>query len=276
MLVLGRGSNRPAGTYVYTYTTTGAMAPCTNDSAVFTISVGDCDPCVAGNMAPVLNPGTPTISCDEFVSSFNDYTNSSAPAGSVLTWSTNSDPLITNAHLTAVQANNPPTAGGTYYGFFYDAVNVCASPTLQINLILNVTPVLSDVTGDERCGEGSVVLKALTTNNATINWYASPVGTTIVGTGTNFTTPIIATTTSYYVEATLNGCTSERLEAIAIIQQQPSAGVPQNSGNASACSVQENGPTILDLDDLITDEDAGSWTYTSGPLPSMNIPCTLY
>ncbi|WP_171036961.1 gliding motility-associated C-terminal domain-containing protein [Maribacter algarum] len=264
--------NRDAGTYVYTYTTNNAVAPCTNDAAVFTISVDDCDPCVAGNIAPVLDPDTPTIACDEFTASFNDYTNSTAPTGTVLTWSTDSDAENTNAHLTPAQANNPPTLEGTYYGFFYDAVNMCASPTLQVNLVLNTTPVLNEVTGNGRCGTGMVVLGAMASDNATINWYASETGGGIIGTGSSFTTPVISTTTSYYAEATLNGCASERQQVIAMVQQQPSSGTPQNGGNASACSVEENGPTILDLDDLISGEDTGNWAYTSGPFADFNIP----
>lgn len=263
--------NRDAGSYVYTYTTNNAVAPCTNDSATFTITVANCDPCVAGSVAPVLDANTPTIACDTYTASFNDYTNSTAPAGTVLTWSTDSDAENTNAHLTATQANNPPTIGGTYYGFFYDAVNTCASPTLQIDLILNVTPTLSNVTGNERCGDGSVVLSAMASDNATINWYASATGGGILDSGSSFTTPSISTTTSYYAEATLNGCASERQQAIATIQQQPSAGTPQNNGNASACSVEENGPALLDLDDLISGEDAGAWVYTMGPLADFNI-----
>lgn len=264
-------SNQQAGTYVYTYTTNNAVLPCTNDSAVFTITVTDCDPCEAGNTAPVLDPGTSIIACDEFTASFNDYTNSTAPAGTVLTWSTDSDAENTNAHLTVTQANNPPTLGGTYYGFFYDAINDCASPTLQINLVLNITPTLSNVTGNERCGDGTVVLSAMASDNATINWYASATGGGILDSGSSFTTPDISTTTSYYAEATLNGCASGREQAIATIQQQPSSGTAQNNGNASACSVEENGPAILDLDDLISGEDAGAWIYTMGPLADFNI-----
>ncbi len=265
-------SDRDDGTYVYTYTTNNAVAPCTNDSAIFTITVDDCDPCVAGNTAPVLDPGTPTIACDVFTASFNDYTNSVPPPGTVLTWSTDSDAENTNAHLTTTQANNPPTLGGTYYGFFYDAVNTCASPTLQVDIVLNVTPTLSNVTGNERCGTGSVILGAMASDNATINWYASETGGGIIGTGSSFTTPSISTSTSYYAEATLNGCPSERQQVIATIAQQPSSGIPQNNGNASACSVLENGPTILDLDDLISGEDVGAWVYTSGPFANFDIP----
>ena len=264
-------SNAAAGSYVYTYTTNNAVAPCNNDSAVFTITVSDCDPCVAGNVAPVLNPDTSVVACDEFTDTFNDYTTSTPPVGTMLTWSTSSDTSNTNAFITPAEANSPPTLGGTYYGFFYDATNDCASPTLQINLVLNLTPMLTSVNGDDRCGPGTVVLTATASDNATINWYASSTGGGIIGTGSSFTTPIISTSTSYYAEATLNSCASERQQVIATIQQQPSAGIPQNGGNASACSVEANGPTILDLDDLITGEDNGDWVYTSGPVSNFNI-----
>ena len=260
----------PEGVYVFRYTVLG-VAPCTNDVTDVTITVTGCDPCVAGDNPPVLDPGTPTIACDLFTDSFNDYTNSAPPAGTVLTWSTDSNPLNTNAHLTPAQANNPPTVGGTYYGFFYDAVNDCASPTLQIDLVLNTTPTLNGVTGNERCGNGTLVLGAMASDNATINWYTTATGGSIIGTGASFTTPTIATTTSFFAEATLNGCASERQEAIAVVQQQPSAGTLQNGGNASACNVAANGPTILDLDDLISGEDAGAWAYTSGPLADFAI-----
>lgn len=266
-------SGRLAGTYRYTYTTNNAVAPCSNDSAVFTISVSDCDPCVAGNTAPVLDPDTPIVACDIFTASFNDYTNSTPPAGTELRWSTDSNTDNTNAHLTATQAANPPTVGGTFYGFFWDNNNQCASPTLQIDLVLNITPTLTDVVGDERCGTGTLMLTAAASDNATINWYFSETSTTILGTGSSFTTPEISITTSYFAEATLNGCASVRQEAIAIVQQQPSAGIPQNGGNASACSVTgRGGLTILDLDDLISGEDAGNWAYTSGPFQNLDIP----
>ncbi len=267
--------NRAAGTYVYTYTTNNAVFPCTNGSAIFSITVDDCDPCVAGNIAPVLDPDTATIVCDEFTASFNDYTNSIAPVGTILTWSTDSDGENLAAHLSAEEASNPPSAGGTYYGFFYDAINACTSPNLQIDIVLNTTPVLSDVTGSELCiteTTGRVILSATASNNATINWYASATGGESIDAGPSFTTPAISVTTTYYAEATLNGCASERQAAIAIIQQQPLAGIPQNGGNSSSCSDANNGPTIVDLDDLILGEDAGMWVYTNGPSPDIAIP----
>ncbi len=263
--------NRTAGTYRYSYTTNNAVAPCTNDSATFTITVTDCDPCVAGNSAPVLANDVETTQCDTFESSFNDYTNSTPPANTTLVWSTDSDPSNTNAHLTAAEANNPPTLAGTYYGFFYDAVNNCGSPVLQIDLVLNDTPTLTNTDGDVRCGAGTVVLTATASANATINWYSSASGGSVIGTGNSFTTPFISETTSYYVLATLNSCATERVEVEAEVVPQPSAGTAQNGGNASSCSDASNGPTSLILSDLLTGEDEGDWVYNNGPTANFTI-----
>ncbi len=266
-----------AGNYIFSYTTS-PTGPCPSDVAEFTITVADCrpPPCPAGTNAPLLAAGRATTACDAFEFTFNQYTNSTAPAGTELTWSTDSDLSNINAHLTPQQANQIPTLAGSYYGFFYDAVNECASPALRIDLVLNESPRLDSSAGALRCGPGTVNLTATasggTGDNPTIRWYDTESSTTIIGTGSSFTTPRLTATRSFWVVAFSNDCESERVEVIASIRQQPSAGVAQNNGMASACSVKNNGPTIIDLDDLITGEDAGTWEFISGPLPSLNIP----
>jgi hypothetical protein len=51
-----------------------------------------------------------------------------------------------------------------------------------------------------RCGEGTVVLSA-TASSGTIKWYDVPFYGTPVGTGATFTTPALAVTKTYYVDA---------------------------------------------------------------------------
>ncbi|MFS4493374.1 gliding motility-associated C-terminal domain-containing protein [Maribacter sp. 2308TA10-17] len=269
--------NRLEGTYIYTYTTNNAMEPCEEDSAVFTISVGNCDPCVAGNTAPALND-IETDFCGPIMGSLNDYVlggTGSAPSGTELKWATSmlERPVAEADFISDALVANPLPGG--YFGYYFDADNNCVSPPLEVSLLSKVIPTLTNVQGAERCDTGTVVLTATGmagVDNATINWYASETSSGIIGSGSSFTTPILSTTTSFYAEATFNGCTSERQQAIATVAQQPSAGTPQNNGNASACSVAANGPTILDLDDLLSGEDAGGWSYTSGPISDINIP----
>jgi gliding motility-associated-like protein len=271
-IIIGGGNTvefigQPLGDYEFTYTTTGAIAPCSNQSAILTITVIDCTlPCDAGNVAPVLNSNVPTEFCDVIDISLNDYINSVAPAGTTLTWSTLSDPLNTNAHLTDEQVANPPN-DGSFFAFYYDAVNACASPTLEVEITLNSTPVITDTTGDDLCGPGEVML-TVTGNTPgiaeppTFSWYDSQTGGNLLVTGEDAVTFTISETTTYFVEAEANGCVSARVPVIATIHPLPSAGIPTNG---FACSVSENGPTIVDLDDLLVGESIGEWSVTTDP-----------
>lgn len=245
------------------------FVPIVDNRGIATIE--DDDNCVA---APILNTDVQTIFCgtltydDGSLMSLNDYTDSTAPAGTVLTWSLLSDPLNENAHLTPAEVNNP-TNDGSYFGFFYDAANDCASGTIEVELTLNPIPVIAETLGDERCGAGEVTLSASGAPDAdqppTFTWYDSATGTTPIATGPSITRNI-SSTTSYFVEAEANGCVSEREEVIATIYPTPSAGTVTNS---SACSIAANGTSIRDLDDLITGQSSGSWSVTTDPSNSI-------
>ncbi|PCJ91971.1 MAG: hypothetical protein COA50_16115, partial [Flavobacteriaceae bacterium] len=251
---------QPFGDYDFTYTTSGAVAPCGDDTASVTIEVIDCTiPCDSGNMAPVLDISPATNFCDTVNQDLNDYTTSVDLPNAVLTWSANPDPLEVVNHL----ANTVINAPGTYYGFFYDAVNSCASPVLEINIVLNFSPTVDTTTPDSVCGSGAMTLEATASVGGTLNWFDSPTGGVFLGTGLTFSTPTITTTTTYYVEATANGCTSVREAVIASVNIQPTTG---SASNVSVCSVSDNGaPTSLDLDSTLVGANAGSWIIITDP-----------
>ena len=58
-----------------------------------------------------------------------------------------------------------------------------------------------------------------------MTWYDQPTGGTVVGTGGTFITPMLNTTTVYYVEASNGTCTSPRVPVQAIIETQPAVPV---------------------------------------------------
>ena len=253
--------NQPAGAYVYTYTTNTAVAPCTEDSISVTINVDDCDPCVAGDDAPVLATSVPRIFCDDITTSLNDYAPNTGPNGTVLRWATDqNDP--TGSFVPSDRINDPLT--GTYYGFYFDAANDCASPLLTLNLVLNTTPEITGTTPNELCGPGTLVLTATANLDATIRWYTSATGGTPVRMGASFTTPNLTQTTTYFVEASANACTSSpRIEVVATVIQPPTSGGPENT---SSCNDSQFGVTTLDLDNTFTQTaSAGVWAFSSGP-----------
>ena len=251
---------RVAGNYEFTYTTNTAVAPCTNATSVVTIAVSDCNPCEAGNIAPVLNAEIPTTFCGEITTSLNDYAPNSGPNGTVLRWALN-DVNPIDSPVPSTQIANPQT--GVYYGFYFDAANNCTSPLLTLTLEQNDNPEITATTGNSRCGPGTLQLTATGSLDATLRWYTSATGGAPIRNGANFTTPDISQTTSYYVEAIANACISPRTEVVATVIPQPSAGAPRNS---SSCSAAEFGVTILDLDSTFSGTAGeGAWSLTSGP-----------
>ena len=159
----------------------------------------------------------------------------------VLKWSLNPDPAEQSDeinHLSLNQVNNPNA--GSYYGFFYDAVNSCVSPSLEVTITRNITPVITATTDDTICGPGAATLSVAgnipgSPELPSFRWFATQTSSQVLS---NFATysPNIATTTTFWVEATANGCTSEREAVIATVKPQPTAGTPSNT---SSCSVAE-------------------------------------
>ena len=254
----------PDGDYVFRYSTTGAVVPCVNASTDVTVTVTDCAaPCDAGSDAPFINPDQSTEFCDNLDVNLNDFVLGAAPTGTELKWitgGTNPDPLDESNHI-----DPQVSAPGTYLGFFYDQVNGCASPTLNVTLSINITPEVTSTTGAESCGSASLVLMATASPDALLTWYSSATSgpDEALGTGESFTTPILDETTSFFVEASQNGCISARVEVVALVNLEPTAGTVTN---ADACSTTGGAdPTVIDLDSRLTGADQGFWSITTDP-----------
>ncbi|MEP0131531.1 gliding motility-associated C-terminal domain-containing protein [Eudoraea sp.] len=255
-----------AGTYIFTYTTNTAVPPCTNQTVTATITVTNCER--ACDVAPPqILPGVPTTFCDEIdpTISLDDYTDGSAPTGTILVWSRNPNPTTISDHLSQAEKDNPTI--GTYYTFFYDALDTCWSPSNTITLVVNSTPVITATTGDTLCGSGQAVLTVEgnipnSLNLPNYNWYATETSTIVLSNSDTYTTAVLTETTSFWVEATANGCNSAREEVTVTVNIEPSPGTPING---PACSDPDNGPTTVDLDDRLTGADAGTWAITTDP-----------
>ncbi|MFN8145238.1 MAG: CotH kinase family protein [Bacteroidia bacterium] len=119
----------------------------------------------------------------------------------------------------------------TYYA---EAGSVCPSSRVPAQAIINATtsaPVTNDVT---RCGSGSVTLTA--SDTAVIHWYSASSGGTLLATGTSFTTPVLSSTTAYYVEAG-SVCPSSRVQVNAIINAVSSNPVVTNASRCGSGTV---------------------------------------
>lgn len=95
------------------------------------------------------------------------------------------------------------TASGTYTVTLtatnsYGSDQVLITDYVTINL-----PLAPTTTNDTICGSGSASLSA--SGNGTLNWYDAATGGNIINTGNVFNTPTISTSTTYYVEDSIQG-----------------------------------------------------------------------
>jgi hypothetical protein len=170
-------------------------------------------------------------------------------------WNTNEPNQSGNedyAHITHPNVNpngswndlsNTGAASGNYQpqGYVVEYGGTAGDPVLSITATTTITiepiPTITSTTPGSRCGSGTVTLGG-TASAGTVNWYAAAVGGSSLGTGTSFVTPNISSTTTYYVDATSNGCTTAARTAItATINTGPSITTqPVNSTICPGCS----------------------------------------
>jgi hypothetical protein len=102
--------------------------------------------------------------------------------------------------------------------------------TATASVLVKPIPDAPNATDVARCGTGTVTLAA-TGCSGTYTWYANPTTSTSLGTGANYTTPSISSTTVYYVSCILNGCESNTRVAVSAIVTTPPAAPATISGS---------------------------------------------
>lgn len=121
---------------------------------------------------------------------------------------------------------------------------------------IKTIPTITNSSGTTICGAGSGTLTA-TASAGIINWYANANGGASIGTGTTFITPVETTTTTYYVDATDNGCTTLTRTPVTLNVQYtnpPSATSPQtfcDIENATLNELTITGTNVLWYADAI-------------------------
>ncbi|MCF7561654.1 T9SS type B sorting domain-containing protein [Sabulilitoribacter multivorans] len=124
----------------------------------------------------------------------------------------------------------------TYYALA--SINGCLEG-VRVPVTASVTPfpTIDSVSDDLVCDSGSGVLSA-TASAGVINWYNAPTGGTSLATGSVFNTPVVNNTTTYYVDATVNGCTTTTRTAVTVTVQKTPMPNTTNS-NQSFCDIDQ-------------------------------------
>lgn len=136
------------------------------------------------------------------------------------------------AHITAPGVGIPGSwndlrnqgeASGDYQpkGYIVEYGGMPNDPILQIatSTIISI-PVITSTLSLSSCDPQSFVLEA-TASNGTVNWYENASGGNPIATGSTFTTPILTTTTTYFVDAFPIGCNNNRTAVTATINIRP-------------------------------------------------------
>ena len=116
-------------------------------------------------------------------------------------------------------------------------------------------PTITAVSPAEICNSGTSTLTA-TASAGIINWYSNLTGGTPIETGNTFTTPSLINTTTYYVDATENGCTTPSRTPVTLTVFHTDKPTSTNQ-NQSFCDIENT-----TLNNLLVNEIGVLW-YTS-------------
>ena len=187
-------------------------------------------------------------------------------------WSSNSPGVAT---VSAGGAGGP---GGLVTGISegtslitYTINNGSCSKSVSQLVTVTTIPTISGTTPGSVCGTGTVTLSA-TAFFGTINWYDSLTGGNLVGSGSSFTTPVISATTTYYVDATNNGCTTaSRIAVVATVNTLPTTPII-TSVTQPSCAVGTGTITVTLQNATDTYSFDNGVTFQTGNIKSGLVP----
>lgn len=151
--------------------------------------------------------------------------------------------------------NTPVLAITTTY---YTAINngICESTRTAVIATINTPPPAPITTGSSSCTAASLTLTAAGGTAGQYRWYTVPTGGTAIAgqTNSNYTTPLLSATTTYYVAINNGTCESTRTPVVANIAE-PGCGNTPPVIQSVPITTQINGKITLNLAALIADSD---------------------
>lgn len=220
-----------SGTYSVTVTVNGCTSPAGTTPVVINNTPA----------APIPNSNSPICEGTNLALTANNI------AGATYAWTG-------PAGFTASVRNPPPFAATVANAGTYSltvTVGGCTSPVATVNVVINAVPVAPTVSNVTICSGTSATLTA-TAPGPVYEWYDAATGGTLLTTGVSYTTPVLTSSTTYYVQAVNGTCIGPRTAVTVTVQ--PSISVT-TSANTSIC---EGSSTTLNV---ISPTGAG-YTYS--------------
>ena len=259
--LLGTGSNftTPSISSTTTYYAE-AFNGCISSTRTAVVATVNTIPTITGNPAARCDAGTVTISANPSVGTVTWF---DVPSGGTA--------LSTGSVFTTPSISTTTT----YYAETTSAEG-CVSTRISVVATVNTAPTITSTTPNSRCGAGVVNLSA-TASSGIINWYTVPVGGTPIATGNNFN-PNLSATTTYYVDATVGGCTSSRTAVTATINATPTITSTTPASRCDAGSVTLQASASSGTLNWYNTPTGGTslGTGTSFTTPSISISTNFY
>ncbi len=201
------------------------VSPSSTTTYTVTATISGCQASAARTVIVNSIPGIPTGTSNSRCGTGTVNLTASGCSGGTINWY---DAMGTTLLGSGTTFTTPSISSTTAYQAKCSVAG-CESGGVTVTATINSVPSINGIITQSRCGSGSITLGASATSG-TLNWYNISTGGTIQGTGTSFVTPFLTSTTTYYVEATANGCTSARTAVTATVIPIP--GVPTGTSNS--------------------------------------------
>ena len=227
----GTFSNASSLTSSYTHgagETSVNLVLTTNDPAG---SCGNVSDTVVVNITPL--PPSPTVLADTICKGSNALLQATAPGGNYQ-WFV----VPTGGTLIGTGANfTTPTIQFNINFYVQTTIGNCTSPRVAVPVVALPIPAAPSASGPSICTGTSTTLNA--TGGNAFNWYDAATGGNLLSTSSGFSTPVLNSNTTYFVESVLNGCTSSRTAVTVTVSAIPAAPTVSN------LSVCEGGTVTL-------------------------------
>jgi gliding motility-associated-like protein len=124
---------------------------------------------------------------------------------------------------TGASYTTPPLIVSTTY-YVQTTVGGCTGPRAAVTVTVNPIPAAPTAAPVTICTGNTATLTA-TAPGGTYQWYNAPAAGVLLQTGASYTTPVLAATTTYYVQTTTGGCTSPRTAVTVTVNPIPVADI---------------------------------------------------
>lgn len=224
-------------------TGSGYTTPVLSNSSIYYVqtTVSGCTSPRAGVTVTVTPlPANPTANAPAICSGNSGTLTALSPGGTYRWYDAAAAGTLLN---TGAAFSTPVLATNTTY-YLSAEVNGCLSPArTAVSITVNPTPVAPTAAGTTICSGTTTTLTA-TDMGETYRWYTASAGGTLLSTGLGYTTPALAASTTYYVDATsAAGCTGTRTAVLVNVTpfEDPSfeydAGTFCKSGSSPVISI---------------------------------------